>query len=172
MYQQAAWIITILLSMFVIFLFLYVLSQSRKKADYAKVQKKWYFIRKVWFLILFTTLLTASYFTLKDLPFERAEAKGTPIDVEVTAMQFGFEVSEDAFKVGDYIAFHVTSKDVNHGFGLYDETMNIVAQTQGMPKYTNTVYYQFTKPGTYTILCMEYCGMAHHLMKREITVNK
>ncbi|MBO0961371.1 cytochrome C oxidase subunit II [Neobacillus sp. MM2021_6] len=172
MYQQAAWIITILLSMFVIFLFLYVLSQSRKKADYAKVQKKWYFIRKVWFLILFTTLLTASYFTLKDLPFERVEAKGTPIDVEVTAMQFGFEVSEDVFKVGDYIAFHVTSKDVNHGFGLYDETMNIVAQTQAMPKYTNTVYYQFTKPGTYTILCMEYCGMAHHLMKREITVNK
>ena len=172
MYQQAAWVLTLLLSAFVIFIFLLVLSRSGKRVEYAKVQKKAYFTRNIWFFLVFFTLVTTSYFTLKHLPFERAASQGTPIDVDVTAMQFGFDVSEDSYKVGDYVAFHVTSKDVNHGFGLYDDSMNIVAQTQAMPKYTNTVYYQFTKPGTYSIMCMEYCGVAHHIMKREIKVKE
>ncbi|WP_423802198.1 cytochrome C oxidase subunit II [Neobacillus sp. SAB-20_R2A] len=172
MYQQASWVITLLTSAFVMVIFLFVLLNSGNKKDYSGIQKKGYFIRNIWFLILFSTFLLASYVTLKNLPFERAAANGTPLDVDVTAVQFSFEVSQDKFKVGDYIAFHVTSKDVNHGFGLYDNAMNIVAQTQAMPEYTNTIYYQFTEPGTYSILCLEYCGLAHHIMKREITVTE
>lgn len=172
MYQQAAWDITLLLSLFIIFVFLFVFARSDKKVDYTGIQKKGYFIRNIWFILVCLSLLTTSFFTLKQLPYHRAAAKGTPVDVDVNAMQFGFVISKDTFKVGDYIAFHVTSKDVNHGFGLYDDKMNIVAQTQAMPQYTNTVYYQFTKPGTYSILCLEYCGAAHHIMKREIIVNE
>lgn len=172
MYQQAAWMITLFLSVFIIFIFLFVLKRSGNQVEYSGIQKKGYFIRNIWFVVLFGSLVTASYVTLDDLPFERAEAKGIPIDVNITAMQFGFETSVDTLKVGDYVAFHVTSKDVNHGFGLYDEDLNIVAQTQAMPEYTNTVYYQFEKPGTYTILCMEYCGVAHHIMKNEITITE
>ncbi|WP_102348501.1 cytochrome C oxidase subunit II [Bacillus sp. Marseille-P3661] len=170
MYQQAAWVITLLLSGFIIFIFLFVLTRSSYRVEYSGIQKKWYFIRNIWFFLLFSIVIIVSYFTLQDLPFERVEAKGTPIDVNITALQFGFDTSEDTFKVGDYVAFHVTSMDVNHGFGLYDENMNIVAQTQAMPEYINTVYYEFSIPGTYTILCMEYCGIAHHAMTREITV--
>lgn len=172
MYQQAAWSITLLFSVLIIFIFAIVLLKSGKRVEYSEVQKKGYFIRNIWFLVLFSGMLAATYLTLQDLPFERAEAEGTPVDVHVTALQFGFEASVDTLKVGDYVAFRVTSKDVNHGFGLYDDQMNILAQTQAMPEYTNTVYYKFTKPGTYTILCMEYCGMAHHLMKREFTVTE
>ncbi|WP_138416235.1 cytochrome C oxidase subunit II [Aquibacillus sediminis] len=172
MYQQAAWVITLLLSAFVIFIFLFVLMKSGRRVEYSKVQAKGYFLRSIWLVILLVGFSTASYYTLKDLPFERAEGKGAPLDVYVEAVQFGFEVSEEKLQVGDYVAFHVTSSDVNHGFGLYDENMNIVAQTQAMPEYTNTVYYQFEKPGTYTILCLEYCGVAHHVMSKEITVTK
>lgn len=172
MYQQAAGNITILFSFFVIFIFSFVLLKSGKRVDYGSIQKKGYFIRNIWFVVLLFVMLGATYMTLKDLPFDRAEAEEAPVDIDVTALQFGFEVSIDTLKVGDYAAFHVTSKDVNHGFGLYDEQMNIVAQTQAMPEYTNTVYYKFTKPGTYSILCMEYCGIAHHMMKHEITVTE
>jgi cytochrome c oxidase subunit II len=172
MYQQAAWMITLLTSILVIIVFVFVLFKSGIRVDYAGIQKKGYFIRNIWFIAIFSVFLTATYLTLQDLPFERAEADGIPVDINVTAMQFGFDVSVNTLKVGDYAAFHVTSKDVNHGFGLYDGQMNIVAQTQAMPEYTNTVYYKFTKPGTYSILCLEYCGMAHHIMKREITVTE
>ncbi|WP_066255686.1 cytochrome C oxidase subunit II [Neobacillus drentensis] len=172
MYQQASWMITLLFSVFVILIFVTVLLKSGKRVDYGKIQTKGYFIRSVWFVVVFSVMLAATYFTLQDLPFEGAEAEETPVDVQVTAIQFGFDVSLDTLKVGDYAAFHVTSKDVNHGFGLFDDQLTIVAQTQAMPEYTNTVYYKFTKPGTYTILCMEYCGMAHHLMKREIKVTE
>ena len=66
--------------------------------------------------------------------------------------------------------FHVTSKDVNHGFALYDPDMRIVAQTQAMPGYTNVLRYTFNEPGVYRVLCLEYCGVAHHEMTAEIKV--
>lgn len=172
MYQQAAGSITLFFSIFVIFIFVFILFKSGNRVEYSSIQKKGYFIRNIWFIAVILVMLGATYWTLKDLPFERAEAEEALVDVHVTAIQFGFEVSLDTLKVGDYVAFHVTSEDVNHGFGLYDEQNNIVAQTQAMPEYTNTVYYKFTKPGTYTILCMEYCGMAHHMMQNKITVKE
>jgi cytochrome c oxidase subunit 2 len=48
--------------------------------------------------------------------------------------------------------------------------MNMLAQVQAMPGYTNSVHYTFDKPGKYKILCMEYCGVAHHSMIANLTV--
>jgi cytochrome c oxidase subunit 2 len=48
--------------------------------------------------------------------------------------------------------------------------MRIVAQTQAMPGYTNILRYTFSQPGTYQVLCLEFCGLAHHDMKAEIAV--
>jgi hypothetical protein len=48
--------------------------------------------------------------------------------------------------------------------------MRIVAQTQAMPGYTNVLRYTFTEPGVYRVLCLEYCEIAHHRMKAQITV--
>jgi cytochrome c oxidase subunit 2 len=45
-----------------------------------------------------------------------------------------------------------------------------VTQTQAMPGYVNKLYHTFTKPGKYQILCMEYCGAAHHFMVTEFEV--
>jgi cytochrome c oxidase subunit 2 len=48
--------------------------------------------------------------------------------------------------------------------------MRIVAQTQAMPGYTNVLRYTFTEAGTYRVLCLEYCGAAHHVMAADIKV--
>ena len=48
--------------------------------------------------------------------------------------------------------------------------MRIVAQTQAMPGYVNVLRYTFKEPGTYQVLCLEYCGVEHHDMKTEINV--
>jgi cytochrome c oxidase subunit II len=61
--------------------------------------------------------------------------------VDVKGIQFGWEMSETEFIVGEPIEFRVTSKDVTHGFGLYDENMQLIAQTQAMPEYTNSVFH-------------------------------
>lgn len=171
MYQSAAWIITILLSIVIILVFLFIVLNSGSRKAYENIQKRGYRIRNFYFLILLSVLIGFTFITIDDLPFERPKALAAdPKPVDVTAMQFGWELSTTEFKVGEPIEFRVTSKDVNHGFGIYDKDMKLVAQTQAMPEYINKVYHTFKEPGTYKILCMEYCGLAHHLMIGEITV--
>jgi len=38
------------------------------------------------------------------------------------------------------------------------------------PGYINTVKTTFNKPGKYTIVCNEYCGLGHHLMFATVEV--
>jgi cytochrome c oxidase subunit 2 len=81
-----------------------------------------------------------------------------------------WEISQDHVEAGRPVDFQVTSADVNHGFGIYDPDMKIVAQTQAMPGVTNTLRHTFTREGTYRVMCLEYCGLAHHNMTAEFTV--
>ena len=48
--------------------------------------------------------------------------------------------------------------------------MQMVAQTQAMPGYVNRLQYTFATPGTYHILCLEYCGLVHHAMMTDLVV--
>ncbi|CAF0701745.1 hypothetical protein MPNT_410011 [Candidatus Methylacidithermus pantelleriae] len=57
------------------------------------------------------------------------------------------------------VEFLVRAADVNHGFGLYDPDGRLVAEVQAMPGYTNRLTYVFKKPGTYKVLCLEFCGV-------------
>lgn len=171
--QQAAWLVTLLVSVIVVWVFWFVLKNSGDRDEnYEEIKKKGYRIRDIYFVILFGMLLAATIFTVRELPYDQPVTfqDSTVVDVDVKAIQFGWEMSQEEFKVNQPYAFHVTSADVNHGFGIYNDQMMLLTQTQAMPDYTNTVYYKFEKPGTYQILCLEYCGVAHHLMVKEITV--
>ncbi|SFD96610.1 cytochrome c oxidase subunit 2 [Lentibacillus persicus] len=174
MMQTVAWVVSLVFMLIVTAVFGIVAIKSTEERDYTPIKKKWYKARTFYGVILVVSMLVVTIYTLRDLPYNQpvysAEAQPTIVDVE--ALQFGWELSETEFKVGEPVEFHVTSKDVNHGFGLYDEEMNILTQTQAMPDYTNKVYMTFEEPGTYEVLCMEYCGLAHHLMTAEITVTE
>jgi len=39
-----------------------------------------------------------------------------------------------------------------------------------MPGYVNRLGYTFTETGEYEVLCLEYCGLAHHAMVAKIIV--
>ena len=73
--------------------------------------------------------------------------------------------------VKEDVIYKVTSADVNHGFAIYNADLEVIAQTQAMPTYTNELRVRYPKPGRYKILCLEYCGLAHHAMITEITVS-
>lgn len=79
-------------------------------------------------------------------------------------------VDQPALKTGELIEFRVTSLDVTHGFGIYDDKGNLLAQTQAMPGYVNRLRFRFDQPGAYPVLCMEFCGMAHHAMRGTLKV--
>ncbi|MGE5517921.1 MAG: cytochrome C oxidase subunit II [Bacteroidota bacterium] len=128
-------------------------------------------MRRLLLAVALTVGLPLTFLSLIDLPYRRPIDWGTGITtVNAVGRQWNWTLSETSFHVGDRVEFRVTSEDVNHGFALYDPAMRVVAQTQAMPGYVNVLRHSFEAPGTYTVLCLEYCGVAHHSMAAEITV--
>jgi cytochrome c oxidase subunit II len=141
-------------------------------ADYGPIVASAYRLRTWLFALAVLVLIGVSYQTLTKLPYVSTSQPSVAgmQRVDAVSEQWSWTLTPRAFVVGQTAEFHVTSKDVNHGFALYDPEMHIVAQTQAMPGYTNILRYTFTEPGTYQVLCLEYCGLGHHDMNTEINV--
>jgi cytochrome c oxidase subunit II len=123
--------------------------------------------RFIWGLLIFGVIVTAG--SLWRWPHD-VEASSPNISVNVTGGQWYWEIDKELLPVGKPIVFNVTTKDVNHGMGVYSADGQLLFQMQGMPGYVNQVRYVFEKPGIYRILCMEFCGVSHHEMASEFKV--
>jgi cytochrome c oxidase subunit II len=173
MIQEVVWGVSIVLMGSLAAVFAWVAAGANVElADYGPVIASAYRLRGWLFALAVIVLVAANYKSLGELPYvSRATPPAGPVQrVAVTAEQWSWTIKPSAFVVGQTAEFHVTSNDVNHGFAIYDPGMRIVAQTQAMPGYVNVLRYTFTEPGTYRILCLEYCGVMHHEMKAEINV--
>jgi len=171
MLAQSVWILTLLCLAVLVSVFGYVITRSTEVSDYAEVQRKWYAIRGKWFLCLAVFGIGVSLATLLPFPVaaqHSATAGASPVNV--VGHQWYWTIDDTEYEVGETIEFRVTSADSTHGFGIYDESGALLTQTQAMPRYTNRVLYAFDKPGTYSVLCLEYCGLAHHAMTAQLTV--
>ncbi len=122
--------------------------------------------RLLWALILFGIILSVA--SLREWP--HTSAGSNAMVVNITSGQWWWETDTTEIPLGQQVEFRVTSEDVNHGLGIYDPEMRLVVQVQAMPTYTNKVVHTFDQPGTYQILCMEFCGIAHHDMVYEFDV--
>ena len=81
-----------------------------------------------------------------------------------------FAATPDQVRAGTPVRFDVTSVDVTHAFGLLDTDGHLVGSVQAMPGYHNDLDLTFHTPGVYRILCLEYCGLDHHVMQASFTV--
>lgn len=174
MLQDTVWSVSIVLMGSLAAVFLWVATGANPAiANYGPVIDSAYRFRAWLFGIAILVLIATNYKTLGELPYINTLPQlsaGAAQPSEVVAQQWSWSITPNAFKVGQTVEFQVTSKDVNHGFALYGPDFRIVAQTQAMPGYTNVLRYTFTEPGTYEVMCLEYCGVAHHEMKAEIQV--
>src|SRR5699024_5793102 len=172
MMQIIAFITSFIFMLMIAGVFGWVALKSRERRAYDPIVKRWYKTRKFYGTGLVIFMLVLSIYTLRELPYNEpaygASQEATVVNVE--ALQFGWNIDQHEFEAGERIEFRVTSADVNHAFGIYDEDMNLIEQTQAMPNYTNKVYVTFDEPGTYEIMCLEYCGVGHHMMKDELVV--
>jgi cytochrome c oxidase subunit 2 len=135
-----------------------------------EVQHQGHVIRFRWFLGLMLGLLALFVGTIPFFPYLPAAAALLPAErTPVIAQQFAF-LMPDHFPLNRRILFEVTSRDVNHGFGIYDSKGQIIAQTQAMPEYVNYLTVTFHQPGQYSVRCLEYCGVGHAVMERAFTV--
>jgi len=168
--QDIAWYLTLILMGLLGLVFLMTILSSTKQEAYEEVARRDYSYRgKIfWLVIVAGVFITVG--TLLPWPHTASANLSADRVVQAVGSQWQWELSENRFDVGETVEFEVTSKDVNHGFGIYDADMTMVAQIQAMPGYTNKLQYTFDKPGEYTIMCMEYCGLAHHSMMATINV--
>lgn len=174
MLQEIVWEISLALIIAIGLGWSFVLLRSQaRQSDYAPLQSRAYRLRTRFFWLLVFALGTPMLLTLADLPYDAirpAIAGGEPQVIEAKAFMWRWELSSDSVEANRPVVFRVMSEDVNHGFAVYDEKMKIVAQVQAMPGLTNVMQYTFREPGTYRVLCLEYCGLGHHNMAAEFTV--
>jgi len=156
---------------FVAVSFLYVIVRSRETADAAQVQARAYAIRRTWFIVLVVLGVVVTWASLRAFPIadQHAEVPGAQV-VDAVGHQWYWQLSASQVTAGIPVEFRVTSGDVNHGFAIYGPDERIVTQTQAMPGYTNRLVHTFDVPGRYRVLCLEYCGLAHHAMVAEFEV--
>ena len=102
-------------------------------------------------------------------PYGESAPPGAQV-VNVEARQFAFVLDEQTVQAGEPVEFRLVASDVNHGFGVYTEDDEFVFQAQVVPDATTTVVHTFDDPGTYKILCLEYCGVDHHGMVGQLEV--
>ncbi len=86
--------------------------------------------------------------------------------VGVVAQAFSFNPSTIDLPVGAHARFYVTSKDVLHGYMIEGTAVNI----EVIPSELAYFDYTFAKPGTYPVVCNEYCGINHQDMIGAIDV--
>jgi cytochrome c oxidase subunit 2 len=124
---------------------------------------------RTWFGIVVVLLVALLFATIFFTPYGKSQ-ESAPQEVNVQARQFAFLVDRSRIRAGEKVKFHLTSADVNHGFAVFDSHNKFLFQAQVMPGKTQDYVYTFERPGTYRIVCFEYCGPGHDQMQGQLTV--
>lgn len=171
--QYTVFVVTILLMLAVTAAFAIVaLNAARPAVEYAGVQEKSFGMRARVFWALVVAGVLIAVITTLDLPYAatRGDVPEDAVTIGIEGRQWLWLMDEAEVGLGDTVVFDVSAFDVNHGLGVYDPDMTLIGQTQAMPGYVNSLRVTLDQPGTYSLLCMEYCGLSHHIMLSQITV--
>lgn len=173
--QDVVWTIALVGMGLVALGFIHVIIQAGKPADDAATRKSAHTAHalQAWlFVILLIGFVVGSWATLRHFPIPSQQgALAAKQVVDVVGRQWSWQMTPATVKAGSPVEFRVTSDDVNHGFAIYSpDEGHILTQVQAMPGYTNKLLYTFTKPGTYVVQCLEYCGLGHAPMKTTLEV--
>jgi len=102
-------------------------------------------------------------------PFDHPGVRRTgdhSVDAYIVAHIFSFSPSTIKVSAGTDVTFYATSPDVVHGFFISGTAVNMMV----VPGWVSSASHRFTSPGTYLLLCNEYCGSGHHFMYGTIEV--
>ncbi len=155
--QSSVFILSLVLMGLVLSAFVFVVMKSANQAEYKQVQTNAYRLRRILFGVIVVGGVFVTIGTTRSLPYGTAYDKaleGAHINVE--GKQWYWVLSQDSAEADQPVTFNVTSGDVNHGFGIYDSDLRLIAQTQAMPGYTNKLVHTFDRPGNYQLMCLEY----------------
>ena len=125
---------------------------------------------KRWLVIVVAILVALLAATIWFTPYGKSTPANAQV-VRVNARQFFWQLTPSTVRAGRPVAFVTRSKDVNHDFAIYKGHM-FIAQIQVVPGASSTLVHTFHDPGTYTVLCLEFCGVNHHGMIASFKVTR
>ncbi|MEB3778915.1 MAG: hypothetical protein GSR85_01590 [Desulfurococcales archaeon] len=90
--------------------------------------------------------------------------------VRILAGQFFWIPNKIVLENPKRVEFEITSQDVVHGFHVVGTSVNVMV----IPGYVAqfTWYPPNDAEGTYLIVCTEYCGVGHDLMKATLEIKR
>jgi cytochrome c oxidase subunit 2 len=94
-------------------------------------------------------------------------AADSPRVIEVTARRFAFEPARIEVTEGERVRLMVKSADGVHGLEIKKFKVNKPVPRGGKPV---AIEFVASAPGTYEILCSEYCGEGHEAMTGTLVV--
>ena len=124
-----------------------------------------------WGIAVITFLVLVLAGTIFSVPyFDNNE--DAPQKVTVTSRQFAFTVDPPRIDAGVETEFNVDAADVNHAVGLYNPDNTLIKQVNVLPGVTQSFTITLNQPGSYTLRCLEFCGIDHHLMQNQLQVTR
>jgi cytochrome c oxidase subunit II len=123
-----------------------------------------------WGLLVVTFLVLLTLLTIFSTPYFTDSAEGERAQiVRVESVQFAWVIKPNRVRADQPVEFRLRSKDVNHAFALYRGN-RLEVQVQVPPDFEQRLAHTFEQPGTYRVVCLEFCGVNHHLMQSQIEV--
>jgi len=94
-------------------------------------------------------------------------------DVYVAGMRFNWDGLPVVLEAGREYDVHLSSYDVQHGFSIRPEdTLSKQINLQVFPDHEWVVPMTFDEPGTYHVVCNEFCGRGHRTMHGTLVVEE
>ncbi len=143
------------------------LYRAREPVPQDVVFSKGYAVRRFWLALVLAVAVAAFVISIPRFPYPSVTA--TKHTYTIVAQQYSFTLPATV-PADTPVVFAVTSRDVNHGFGIYDPQNRLVGQVQAMPDYVNRLPFEFHLRGRYTVRCLEYCGLGHAAMQESFEV--
>ena len=124
-----------------------------------------------WGIAVVTFLVLVLAGTIFSVPYWTAEESDAQQTIDITGQQFAFTIDPPQVKSGELTEVNVHAADVNHAVGIYNPEGTLIKQVNVLPGVTQSFTITFNEPGTYTLRCLEFCGIDHHLMQNKLQVN-
>ena len=161
---------------FLVFLYIVFRKSLKDSSPSQAAREKYVRLERMWIglvLVVFIGVNLASIGFMPTVITANASVNAKKIlNVTVEAQSWSYDISEQTYEVGRPVRFLGKSLDTMHSFAVYDPNGKVLFTMMlmpGLPQPTSLVY-TFTKPGTYKVRCLEYCGASHHNMNDEIVV--
>lgn len=154
-----AYSITVVIGAAIAFgLFMSTKGRDSGTVDAAKFARR----ETAWLVIMIVALFALLMGTIFYVPYGESAGPNKQV-VNVTGVQFAWSISPASVRAGTPVEFLATTRDVSHGFGVYKDG-TLLFQAQVISGKTQRIVHTFDEPGTYDVLCMEFCGAGHHKM--------